>query len=227
VITVTAGNIIAMGYAQADLTAEIPVTGVTPRCSAQEALNQVNFGLAELMGHIGAHDPATITARVDLAIPAGESFVMIPDDLMAVRAIHRVDSGGQRTRLDQFSPDGLQEGRTDAADCPAYSLQGNRIWFASPWAAAATLELWYLRSPARLMASEDHIRPEIPFGWERYVVAYFAAYLLDKEESDSRPARAVMAQVIAEIRDHGLNRAGPRCASRMGRSISTETLPRS
>lgn len=224
-ISVTGDNIIAMAFAQADLIAELPVTGVTPRCGIQEALNQVNFGVAELMGHIGAHDPATITARADLAVAAADEFVMIPDDLMAVRALHRVDSGGQRTRLEQFSPDSLQDGRTGGADCPLYSLQGNRIWFASPWAAAATLELWYLRSPARLLATQDHIRPEIPFGWERYVVAYLAAYLLDKEESDSSRARAVMAQVISEIRDHGINRAGPRCASRMGRSGTTETLP--
>jgi hypothetical protein len=224
-ITVTAGQIISMAFAEADLTAEIPVTGVTPRCGTQEALNQVNFGLAELFGHITTHDPATITARADLSVAAADEFVMIPDDLMAVRALHRVDAGGQRVRLEQFSPDNLKDSRSGGADCPLFSLQGNRIWFASPWGAASTLELWYTRAPARLMASEDHIRPEVPFGWERYVVAYLAAYLLDKEESDSRPARAIMAQVLADIRAHGLNRSGPRCASRVGRRTEIELLP--
>jgi hypothetical protein len=226
VITLTADNIIAMAFAQADLAAEIPVTGVTARCGLQEALNQVNFGVAELMGHIGAHAPDQITGRSDLTVAAGDEFVMIPDELMAVRALHRVDSGGQRVRLEQFSPDGLQDGRSVGADCPLFSLQGNRIWFSSPWAGAATLELWFVRSPARLLATEDHIRPEIPFGWERYVVSYLVVYLLEKEESDSKAARAVMAQVLAEIKDHGINRAGPRCASRMGRASCGEVLPR-
>lgn len=224
-IPVTAENIIYMAFAKADLTQAIPATGLTNWTGLQECLNQVNFGVAELMGHISAHAPDAITARADLAIVAGDEYVMIPDDLLSVRAIHRVDSGGQRVRLEQFTPDNLAEGRTSVADCPAFSLQGNRIWFASPWSGAATLELWYIRSPARLLATEDHIRPEIPFGWERYVVAYLAAYLLDKEESDSKAPRAVMAQVLAEIRDHAARRAGPRAASRMGRRPVVERLP--
>jgi len=199
-VTVTAENIMAMALAMADLP--YPTTGVTDWVERQEILNQINFGVAELFGHITAHAPDQITGRADLAVAAGDEFVMVPDDLMSVRALHRVDSGGQRVRLDQFTPDGLQEGRSSVADCPAFSLQGNRLWFASPWGAAATLELWYTRSPMRMFASEDHIRPEIPFGWERYVVGYVAAYLLDKEESDSKAPRMLMAQVLAEIRDH-------------------------
>ena len=224
-IPLTAGHVLGMGFAQADMTAAYPVTGADSWAGIQEMLNQVNFAHAELIGHIAAHAPDIVTARIDLAVAAGDDYVMIPDDLLAVRAIHRVDSGGQRARLDQFSPDGLQEPRTSAADCPAFSLQGNRIWFSSPWGSAATLELWYIRSPQRLLATEDHIKPEIPFGWERYLVAYVAAYLLDKEEGDSRPARAVMAQVIAEIKDHAMRRAGPRCASRVGRRTEIERLP--
>jgi hypothetical protein len=225
VLTLTADNIMAMAFAQADLAAEYPVTGETPRCGIQEALNQINFGFAELVGHIAAHAPDQITTRVDLSVDAGDEFAMIPDDLLTVRALHRVDSGGQRVRLEQFSPDSLSDGRTTGVDYPTFSLQGNRIWFSSPWSAAYTLELWYVRSPSRLYATEDHIRPEIPFGWERYIVSYLAAYLLDKEESDSRPPRAIMAQVVSEIRDHAARRSGPRCASRVGRRPAVERLP--
>ncbi len=219
----SAENLLGMSFAQADLP--FPVTGATDWAELQEVMNQLNFGVAELMAHIAAHAPDAITTRTDLTIAAGDEFVMIPDDLLTVRAIHRVDSGGQRARLDQFTPDSLETGRSTGTDYPMFSLQGNRIWFSQPWAAAGTLELWYVRSPAWLVALSDRIRPEIPFGWERYAVAYVAAYLLDKEESDSKPPRMVMAQVIAEIQDHASRRAGPRCAPREARRTVVERLP--
>jgi hypothetical protein len=224
-IPITAENIQGMAFAMADLP--IPVTGVADWAETMEVLCQINYGLAELANHISAHAPDVLTTRADILVSAGSEFVMISDDLLAVRAIHKVDSGGQRTRLDQFTPDSIEEGRSATSETPRFSLQGNRIWFSPAMAGAGTVELWYVRQMTRLLDGNDRVRPEIPFGWDRYVVAYVAAYLLDKEESDSKVPRDIMARVVAEIQDHASSRAGPRCLSRIPRpgGCSIENLP--
>jgi len=69
-------------------------------------------------------------------------------------------------------------------------------------------EIYVIREPATLALDTDLV--SYPNGWEEWIVQSVAIHLLDKEDSDSRMARAERAAVALEITNMGqsIDRAG-------------------
>ncbi len=209
-----------------------PVSGATDWLETDEILAVINQGIGELQDHIAARSADDLTARADLSVPAGVESVAVPANLLAIREVYLIDSGGQRVRLSPGTYRGIEgSARTDSETYPSWQLLGSTLWLYPARDAACTLELWFVRALVEVTNDADEIRPEIPSGWDRYVVGYVGAYILGKAESDPSPAVSIMQRVLQAIEDHAARRGGRRSLGgriRMGGDRDSELarLPR-
>jgi hypothetical protein len=187
-VSLTAENIAKTACALADVP--YPSADQTnPFVTPVELLGFVNLGLGYLHDLlIEVYDDWLTVVDDSLTMTAGGATTKLPTDFYKLRALFLIDSG-QRVELYPFDPlDMAGSTTTDTSDRPQYRLVANDIrWLELP-GSAYTLELWYIRQFRDLVDIEDRPEPEIPNGWEMYVVAWVAHFLATKEESGRLPA---------------------------------------
>lgn len=171
----------------------------------------VNDGLSDLHDILVEtyQDVLTFTAQVPLA--AGTEFINLPVDFFKVRKVFILD-GSTRRELEQFTLDDL-DGRDndETSSRPGYRLIGNKMWFHPRPESSTTVDLWYVRNFQPLIDDTDEVSPMLERGWELFVVAHVAAYLLAREESDPSYALATKAEARARIQSASRHRdaSGP------------------
>ena len=101
---------------------------------------------------------------------------------------------------------------TERWEYPRYRIISNHIeWLPAP-ATSKDVEIYYVRQFVPLENTTDEISPEIPRGWEDFVVAHLAEYLLDKRDLDSTSAAKRKEMARRKIIDSASHRnaSGPR-----------------
>lgn len=165
----------------------------------QEIVEVANSGLAELHDLLVDVYKDWLGANKDITAASGEEFTVLPDDFLQLDQIFQIDQG-QRIEMFEFRlSDMTGSTRTETTDRPMYRVRGNRIfWFELP-GKDYTMELWYTRQFITLEDKEDEISPELPVGWEDYVIGHVAEYLADKEESNNKIGSKAKARTAARI----------------------------
>lgn len=175
-----------------------PVASADDWTDSQELLDVVNEALAVLHGHLAEHAPDTVTRRVNLAVAAGADCTQV-EDILSVREVYWLD-GGTRNRSRPVDLSAVADySATDTTSYPGHRLMGDTLhWFPRP-ASALTAEVWHILAPRKLESVEDEIGAELPYGWERFAVAYVAAYVLSKAETDPSPAMVSQQRALDSI----------------------------
>ena len=116
------------------------------------------------------------------------------------------------------------------SEYPRYQIKGRRLYWLPLPSTARTIEVWYRKLFDPIEDYADEIDPIIPRPWVRFLVAYLARYVLDKQETDSGIAEKLVqsssARIVSQVTrrrgSHGLN------TPRRGRSFNERVsqLPR-
>lgn len=158
-----------------------------------------NDGLAELQGIILAERQNHFEVTSKVRMTSGIDLTPLPDCFLSLREIFLIDAG-VRAELDEYHLDELSgTTTTDTSSRPCYRIQGAMLRWQPLPASSYDVEITYLRSFQRLLQDRDEIDPQIPNGWERYVVAYMACYAKEKQGLDQTAHLAEMQRVAASI----------------------------
>ena len=181
-----------------------------------EMIDEVNSGLAELHDLIvdSYQDFLTISAEIEMV--ANEQRVLLPSDFYKLRSIFAYESSDQRRRLSEWQM--ADQGRyrvAEAWDYPDYSIISNHIeWLPLP-STTRSVVLYYVRQFVPLEETTDELTPEVPTGWEDYVVGYAANYLFEKQDLDPSAALSKMERAKKRI----VSSAAKRNASEPRRTV--------
>lgn len=176
--------------------ADMPIVGFV---SAQELIDWINEGyqalhekLVSAYGEVYVSSSATLTSTSGLApLPAG---------FFKLLTIEMTIGGTVVTLL----PYNLQErnayrnavwGNTK----PKYALVGNNISLLPVPSNGTQVSITYAPEATLLASGTDTV--SFPNGWEKYIVAYAAKQMLDKEESDTSSLDRLLAQWNRELDD--------------------------
>jgi len=206
----TAGEIITRGHRMADIP-EASALQTDPFVTTDEALEIVNEGLGELHDLlVEVYEEWLTEVDTSLSMTAAGRTTALPSDFFKLRGLFLLD-GTQRIELYPFDPlDIAGTTTTDTTDRPDYRIVGNKLYWSELPGSAYSLEIWYVRQFRPLDDIADLPEPEIPEGWELFVVAFLANYLLAKEESDTTPAEKALARARRRIESAATNRDASR-----------------
>jgi len=199
--------------ARALMLADIPFgddTATGNAYSAGELQAVANEGLAELRDLLVEAWEGFLATDDTVKMRSGERYTTLPDDFFKLQHLYLIE-GSQRIEIDPWGFEELSGTETTETDSyPRYQVRGNRIvWHPLP-ASDRDVEMWYVRQFKDLTHWEDEISPEIPRGWESFVVAHIAEYVLTRQERDTRPATMMRERA----RQHIISSASNRDASR-------------
>ena len=172
----------------------------------------VNRSLADLHETIAGVYQDYFTYLHRTKLEARREHTTLPPYFLQLRALYLVDND-ERVLCEEFHLDDFT-GRdtTDYTNRPKYRIMGQQIrWLPMP-ERDFPLEIWMTRAFHQLLNDGDEIDPEIPEGWERFVVFDVAAYCLAKLERDPAFAMAERERVRRSIEALARNRdnTGPR-----------------
>lgn len=171
-----------------------------------EMIDVINDGVAELQDILVNTFDDYLTTFENLTTTASTQTTKLPEEFLKLRHMFLLD-GTERHAVEPYDFQDLNAlDSTETSSRPRYKILGNLIYWHPLPDGAYTIECWYVRRFKRLEDSYDFLRPEIPTGWDRYLVAFGAAYLLAKEESDPSPALLAMQQVRKTIEITAQNR---------------------
>lgn len=211
----TLGKIIT----RAHKLAAIPelTSGRTDALAAQdEMIDEVNAGLAELHDLIVDSYQDFLTVSTEIEMTANEQRVLLPADFYKLRSIFAYETSEHRRRLYEWQmQDQSRYGLSEAWDYPDYRIISNHIeWLPLP-STTRTVVLYYVRQFAPLEETTDELTPEVPIGWEDYVVGYAANYLFTKQDLDPSAALSKMDRAKRRI----VSSASKRNASEPRRTV--------
>lgn len=178
-----------------------------------EAVDEANAGLAELHDLLVEKWIDWLTKTATVTMTVGQQTTLLPSDFLALREIFIIDSGNQRHPLDEFRLDEMAGSTTTATDSyPDYRIMNTHLYWHPLPSGARSVELWYVRAFDVLEDLNDEISPELPAGWEEYVVGHLAEYIIDKAERNSTTGAKAKARAERRITTLASNRnaSGPR-----------------
>jgi len=164
-----------------------------------ELTDIANDKLAELHDIVVQSDETYLLQMADVYTIASQRYTYLPDDFFKLKKLLLHDSG-TRNELERLHLNDLDShSTTDTTTRPAYKLMSDRLWWHPLPAGAYRIELWYTRQFHPLVDALDELDPIIPRGWEAFVVAGMAEYILSKQELDPRAAIKQMEQARDRI----------------------------
>lgn len=165
--------------------------------SAQELTDWINEGYAALHEKlVGAYGEGYLSSSAALTTTSGAAT--LPASFFKLLTIETTIAGTVVTLL----PYTLQErnayrngvwGNTK----PRYALVGNTINLLPAPPNGTTINITYAPEITPLVNNADTV--SFPNGWEKYIVAYAAAQMLDKEESDNSALVRLLQQWDREL----------------------------
>lgn len=164
-------------------------SGRTDALSSQaETIAEVNSALGELHELIVDAYQDYLTVYTELSMTAGSNSTQLPDDFFKLRSLHVVIDSDHRQKLDPWQMSDRGSYRVNESwDYPNYRIIGNDIiWMPTP-NTTRTVEMYYIRQFQPLENTTDELPQEIPLGWEDFLVAHVAEWLLDIAELDPTP----------------------------------------
>ena len=176
-----------------------------------EIVEIINEGAADLHELITDAYQDYFLTSTNLSVANSDRSVLLPDDFLKLRKLFMFD-GADRYELTPMNLDELAgTSTTSTVSYPRYKLGGNSLHFSNGFDSARTLELWYIKRFKKITDNKETLTPEIPDGFERYIVGYAAAYILGKEESDPSIAIMAMDRAKAQIFSvvHNRDASGP------------------
>lgn len=159
---------------------------------------QINYALATLWAAMTDANEEYGLSRQSISVLAGTEEYSLPTDYYKTRKCFPKDSSGNRMApLRRFELNEL--GATilpPARDQLKYRVLGKKLMLAPKPEEAFTLEHWYVpESPQFNVASPSTaIDSVFPIGWDEYLVARGAKYILAKEDSSALAAVSAMEQ---------------------------------
>lgn len=195
----TAAEMITRGHNMVDVP-EASVLQTNPFVTVKEALSVINAGLGELHDLlVEVYEDWLTEVDTSLSMTAGQRTTNLPADFFKLRALFLINSG-QRVELFPFDPlDVAGSTVTGTTDRPCYRILRNKLYWSELPGTAYQLELWHMRQFRPLLDVNETPEPEIPAGWELFVVAHYGFYLLGKEESSTLPAEKAMGRARQRI----------------------------
>jgi hypothetical protein len=197
-------------YTLEDLRARALKMADVPAASswAGDIDDDINDGLAELHDEIITLWQDCVTVPVSLPVLAGASQLALPADFYSLREIFIVD-GTTRAGMNPWEYLDRDETDTgDTSDRPLYRVAGQTIYLMPKASKALSLEVWYVQAFKRLEDDHDELPAIIQDGWAIYPVAYAAAAVLAREESDPSYPMTKMEQVKQRIKRAAATRKG-------------------
>jgi hypothetical protein len=198
-VSLTADQIIR----EAMILADIPHPSdeqTNPFATEPQLLSMVNRALGYLHDLlIDAYDDWLTVIDDTLTMTVQNRRTKLPDDFYKLRALFLIDAQ-QRIELYPFDPlDIAGSTTTDTTSRPQYRIISNEIqWLESP-SSSYPLEIWYIRQFSDLVDIYDKPEPEIPNGWDMYVSAWVAHFLITKEEGDTTNIDKLLIQAKASV----------------------------
>ncbi len=177
--------------------ADMPIVGFV---TAAELLDWINEGGQQLHEKlVSAYSEEYVSTSVALTVASG--VVALPAAFFKLLTIETDISGRTRTLL----PYTQQErnayknalGVTGGLSPPRYHIIGSNIRLLPVPANGTIINITYAPEFTLLASGSDTVT--FPNGWEKYIVAYAAKQMLDKEESDSRTLAALLGQWDQEL----------------------------
>lgn len=178
----------------------------------EEVVDVANAGLGELHDLLVDVYEDWLTKKTDISLVASTETTKLPSDFLKLRMLFILD-GGVRSEMDEHCLSDLAGStRTDTSNRPTYRVMGTNVYWHPLPASAYTAEMWYVRQFDVLEDREDEISPELPRGWEDYVVGHVAEYITDKGERDNPSGAKLKARAAQRITKlaRSRNASGPK-----------------
>jgi len=207
---VTLGDIINRAFRMADVS--IPDESRSDQyVSLIEATDEANAGLAELHDLLVEKWIDWLAKTATVTMTAGQQTTLLPADFLALQEIFLIDSGNQRHRLEEFRLDEMAGSTTSKTDSfPDYRIMNTHLYWHPLPSGTRSVELWYTRAFDVLEDTNDEISPELPAGWEEFVVGHLAEYIIDKAERNSTAGAKAKARAERRIITVASNRNASR-----------------
>lgn len=208
-MAVTLGDLKTRALRLADVPADS--TSRSDAVIADAELTDIaNEGLHELRDLLVESWEGYLSTDSTTTMSAGVNYTSLPSDFYKLEHLFMLD-GNERRELDSWDFKDLSGStNTDTADVPYYRIRGDRIiWWPLP-ASTKTVEIWYVKQFAELVNDTDTLDSAIMPGWEKYIIAHMAEYILAKEERDMSAAVMMKEQTRQKITASASNRDASR-----------------